>query len=152
MTIYFDMDGTIADLYAVENWLPKLRAYDVSPYLEATPMCDMNQLLQKLNQLQYLGVKIGILSWCSKGATKEYNSAVRKAKRAWLKTQLPGFKFDEIHIVSYGKPKYRIANDDGWLIDDEAKNRTLWEWFKKESFDPTTEDILEILDTIMSNF
>ena len=23
--IYFDMDGTIADLYAVENWLPRLR-------------------------------------------------------------------------------------------------------------------------------
>ena len=23
--IYFDMDGTIANLYAVENWLPMLR-------------------------------------------------------------------------------------------------------------------------------
>ena len=24
--IYFDMDGPIANLYAVENWLPMLRA------------------------------------------------------------------------------------------------------------------------------
>ena len=29
--ICFDMDGTIADLYAVPNWLEKLRAYDASP-------------------------------------------------------------------------------------------------------------------------
>ena len=30
--ICFDMDGTIADLYAVPNWLDKLRAEDASPY------------------------------------------------------------------------------------------------------------------------
>ena len=30
MRIWFDMDGTIADLYGVEDWLPKLRAYDPS--------------------------------------------------------------------------------------------------------------------------
>lgn len=29
--IYFDMDGTIANLYAVEGWLPMLRAYDPTP-------------------------------------------------------------------------------------------------------------------------
>ena len=33
--IVFDMDGTIADLYGVENWLPKLRAYDPTPYQTA---------------------------------------------------------------------------------------------------------------------
>ena len=33
--IWFDMDGTLADLYGVENWLEKLRASDPSPYAEA---------------------------------------------------------------------------------------------------------------------
>ena len=33
--ICFDMDGTIADLYAVDNWLAKLRAEDETPYQEA---------------------------------------------------------------------------------------------------------------------
>lgn len=33
--ICFDMDGTIADLYAVPNWLDKLRAEDASPYADA---------------------------------------------------------------------------------------------------------------------
>ena len=41
MTIYLDMDGTIADLYGVEDWLKKLRAEDSSPYEEAEPMCDL---------------------------------------------------------------------------------------------------------------
>ena len=43
-TIYFDMDGTIADLYNVENWLPKLRAEDASPYIEAEIMVDASEL------------------------------------------------------------------------------------------------------------
>ena len=41
--ICFDMDGTIADLYNVPNWLPKLRAEDASPYEDAAPIYDMNR-------------------------------------------------------------------------------------------------------------
>ena len=44
MTIYFDMDGTIADLYSVENWLESLRAYSAEPYTCAAPMQDLRQL------------------------------------------------------------------------------------------------------------
>ena len=50
--IYFDMDGTIANLYAVDNWLPKLRAYDPSPYMDATPMLRLCSLAKRLNRLQ----------------------------------------------------------------------------------------------------
>lgn len=150
MTVYFDMDGTIADLYSVENWLQKLRAEDASPYIDAKPLCNMEEILPKLKQLQYLGIKIGVLSWGSKQATKEYNAAVRKAKRAWLKEQLPNFKFDEIHIIPYGTPKERVAKDCGWLIDDEDLNRFQWELKKGDSFDPTKETIVEILDKILS--
>ena len=150
MTVYFDMDGTIADLYSVENWLQKLRAEDASPYADAKPLCDMNKIIPKLKQLQYLGIKIGVLSWCSKQATKEYNAAVRKAKRIWLKEYLPDFKFDEIHIAPYGTPKERIAKDFGWLIDDEDLNRSQWELKRGNSFDPTKETIIEILDKILS--
>ena len=44
--ICFDMDGTIADLYAVDNWLAKLRAEDETPYAEAAPMWDMTALAE----------------------------------------------------------------------------------------------------------
>jgi len=36
--IYFDMDGTIADFYSVENWLEDLRMENVAPYILAKPM------------------------------------------------------------------------------------------------------------------
>ena len=47
--IYFDMDGTIANLYGVENWLPLLRSCDASPYVNALPMLDMAKLWSLLN-------------------------------------------------------------------------------------------------------
>ena len=42
--IYFDMDGTVANLYDVPNWLEKLQAQDVTPYIEAKPLIDMEEL------------------------------------------------------------------------------------------------------------
>ena len=36
--IYLDMDGTIADLYAVPNWLKMLRAENPAPYIQAEPL------------------------------------------------------------------------------------------------------------------
>ena len=62
MTIYFDMDGTIADLYSTKDWLPRLRAYDAKVYAEARPLCNMNTLARKLNRVQRKGVKIGVIS------------------------------------------------------------------------------------------
>ena len=31
-TIWFDLDGTIANLYGVDGWLPMLRAENPAPY------------------------------------------------------------------------------------------------------------------------
>ena len=89
MTIWFDCDGTICDLYAVPNWLDKLRAYDPSPYADAAPMIRLSQLARKLNKLQRAGYTIGIISWLSKTSTPEYDSAVTTAKLEWLHKHLP---------------------------------------------------------------
>ena len=48
MRICFDMDGTIADLYGVENWLDNLIAENVKPYAEAKPMLNLSALARKL--------------------------------------------------------------------------------------------------------
>ena len=39
--LVFDMDGTIADLYAVNDWKNKLNSSNPTPYMEAEPMWDM---------------------------------------------------------------------------------------------------------------
>ena len=62
----FDMDGTIADLYGVENWLPMIRAYDATPYREAKPLLNLSALARQLNAAQRKGAKLVIISWASK--------------------------------------------------------------------------------------
>ena len=145
-TIYFDMDGTIANLYGVENWLPKLRAEDASPYVEATPLTDMENLQLLLAILQNRGYKIGIISWLAKNSSKSYDKSVRKAKIEWLRAMLPEIRFDEMHIVKYGTRKDYVAKDKkGIIFDDDERVREKW---RGESFNPNTEDIIEILKTI----
>ncbi len=152
MTIYFDMDGTIADLYSVNDWLKKIRSEDATPYANACPMCDTEAVERKFVQLQYFGIKIGIISWCSKAGTKEFNAKIRKVKKEWLKQNFPKTKFNEIHIVKYGVPKEKIAKDNGILIDDEENNRFNWELNYQETFDPTKKTIESILDEILERF
>ena len=125
--IYLDMDGTIADLYAVPNWLKMLRAENPTPYIQAKPLVRLSALARHLNRLQRNGYIIGIISWGSKHATPEYDEAVAKAKNFWLNKHLPSVKFDEIHIVPYGTPKSTIAREkNGYLFDDEENNRAEW--------------------------
>ena len=62
MKIWLDMDGTIANLYAVENWLPKLRAFDPDPYRHAEPLVRMATLARLLNNRQRKGYEICIVS------------------------------------------------------------------------------------------
>ena len=135
--IWFDMDGTIADLYGVENWLEMLIAEDPTPYAVAKPPT----LARKLNALQAQGYKIGIVSWLSKGSTPQYDEAVRKAKIKWLRTHLKSVRFDTIDIITYGEPKQNGRN--GILFDDEAKNRENWNGF---AADETM--VFEVLKTL----
>ena len=149
--ICFDMDGTVADLYTVEGWLEKLRAFDPSPYKDANPMWDMNKLAGILRQLQARGIEIRIITWLSKESTPAYNDAVRQAKREWLAKY--DFPFDHFHGVSYGATKadsirkYLKGNEKALLLDDNAKVRQ--GWHMGEAIDPTTCNILEILQNLL---
>jgi hypothetical protein len=125
--IFLDMDGTIANLYAVQGWLPMLRAYDPTPYAQAEPMVNMALLARYIHKVQRLGIKVCILSWLSKTSTPQYDEQVIKAKREWLRKHLPSVSFDEIHIVPYGVPKYQFATHNSFLIDDEDKNLIDWD-------------------------
>ena len=140
-TIFFEMDGTIADLYGVEGWLDCLIASDTLPYEIAKPLVRLSALARILNRLQKQGYRIGIISWLSKSGSTEYNEAVTEAKLEWLSKHLASVNFDEINIVPYGTPKQNFsksANDI--LFDDEAKNRQNW---NGQAFD--VDNIIEIL-------
>lgn len=137
--IWFDMDGTIADLYSVEGWLAYLQAEDTKPYEEAKVMHNMAQLARLLNGAQRKGYTIGVISWTSKCGTDSYNKAVAQAKLAWLNKHLHSVQWDTIKIVCYGTNKYTTCGG-GILFDDEEGNRTAW---KDKAYTP--DKIMEVL-------
>ena len=126
-TIYFDMDGTIADLYGYNGWLEELRLGSPKPYKKAAPLLRLQPLARLLNDLQRKGYKLGIVSWLAKNSTEEYDRKVTEAKLKWLALHLKSVHWDEIHIVPYGTPKQTVVKEpNGILFDDEEQNRVNW--------------------------
>ena len=147
MTIFFDMDGTISNLYAVENWLEQLRAESPKPYAEAVPMLNMSLLARYLNKLQAAGFQIGIISWLSKVSSEEYSQKVTTAKLAWLHQHLKSVSWDEIIIIDYGVNKETYAHSENdILFDDEQRNRDNW---TGKAYEPHL--IFEILKQLMAS-
>lgn len=124
--IYFDMDGTIADLYGVSGWLADLEAENVRPYAEAKPLLNLSLLARYIHKAQRMGYTIGVISWLSKSGSPSYNEAVAAVKREWLAKHLPSVEWDEIHIVKYGTPKSTCRTCPGILFDDEQRNLDEW--------------------------
>ena len=139
--IYFDMDGTIADLYGVEGWLEYITNGNPFPYENAKPMVNMSRLARRLNTLQREGCEICVISWLAKTSTSEYDELVKRAKLEWLAKHLASVKFDEIHIVAYGTPTHTLGQ--GILFDDEVQNREGW---GEGAYTP--EEIFEVLRAI----
>ena len=100
-TIFFDMDGTIANLYGVDNWLEMLINHNPTPYKIAKPLVNMNSLARVLNRLQRNGFRLAVISWLAKDSNTHYDNEVTFAKHNWLKK----------HLAS---------------VDDEKKNRDNW--------------------------
>ena len=126
-TLVFDMDGTIADLYGVDNWLDYLQNENPLPYLIAKPIYQIEDLNLLIGVLKGLGWHIVVTSWLAKDSSKEYDEKVRKAKIAWLKAI--NFDYDEIHLVKYGTTKANCTRKRGGvqiLIDDNEKVRKGW--------------------------
>ena len=139
--IWFDLDGTLVNLYGVEGWLDMLRAYDPTPYAVAKPMVNMSALARLLHKAQRLGYEVGVISWLSKCSNGEYDMAVTEVKIEWLRSHLPSVEWNEIHIVAYGTPKSSCGC--GVLFDDELDNREEW---GEGAYEPS--EILNILRSL----
>jgi len=125
-TIYFDLDGTVYDLYTRADWLARLTTLaDPTVYDEPDAlMYDAADLADTLDRLVAAGYRIGVVTWLAKDATPAYAKVTRKVKRDWVKRYLP--QVTEFHAVRYGTPKHRVVNTPGVLVDDDATNRARW--------------------------
>lgn len=126
MKIWFDMDGTIADLYGVENWLEMLIAHDETPYAIAKPIVNLSALARLMNKVQRKGFEICIVSALAKDSTAEYDERVRNAKIKWLANHLKSVHFDEIRFVPYWYTKNDVNTGTDVLFDDEERHLEKW--------------------------
>ena len=117
-TIWLDMDGTIADLYGVENWLSMLCAHDETPYSIAAPLVKMATLARLLNNRQRKGYRVCVISALAKNSNADYDERVKMAKLDWLNRHLPSVKFDEIRFVSYDFVKNGVLVQKGLEYGD----------------------------------
>lgn len=119
--VYLDMDGTIADLYAIENWLDRLIKQDHTVFLEAKPVITQEQLLEEYPESEY---EIVILSMTPKGASQEYCERVEASKDIWLDWHFP--KLTERIYMEYGHNKNQHDSHKAIIIDDSTMVRESW--------------------------
>jgi hypothetical protein len=130
VTVWFDMDGTIADLYGHEDWLKRLRNDDASIFLELKPMLYISEAFEQIkSHLEKVGIiaKIGIITWTPMEATYKFEKECERTKRDWIETFYPAI--DEFYAIPYGTPKQSAINlKQGLhiLVDDNEEVRRVW--------------------------
>ena len=108
ITYCFDVDGTFYNLYAVKNWLEKLRANDPSPYTDGDAMVNMKTFDKWIQEQEEKGNRVHIITWLSEDADEAFNKKARLAKIKWIRANLPSLSIAAIHAVPYGTPKLTV--------------------------------------------
>lgn len=154
--IYFDMDGTIADLYGQEKWLEQLRSEDTTPYEVAQPLVNLDHFNALCAAFDALGVTLGVISWASKDSEHYYKVRTKAAKLQWIKDHCP-LLANEFHVLAYGRPKKTAAKiKEAILVDDNEKVRASWNGYTIDASDSRAmfaelEKVLNILMGTLDN-
>ena len=144
--IYFDMDGTVYDLYGMENWLEMLRNEEKGAFTLGNALVDMVALKEVCLRLIAKGYQIGIITWLPMGASLEYCEICTKEKREWAENNMP--YISEFYALEYGVPKqYAPARRaaEMWLVDDNKEVREMWVTEKQRKAIDATENIINAL-------
>ena len=144
--IYFDMDGTVYDLYGMENWLEMLRNEEKGAFTLGNALVNMDELKEVCLRLIAKGYQIGIITWLPMGASLEYCEICTKEKREWAEKNMP--YISEFYALEYGVPKqYAPARRaaEMWLADDNKEVREMWITEKQRKAIDATENIINAL-------
>lgn len=144
--IYFDMDGTVYDLYGMKNWLEMLRNEEKGAFTLGNALVDMVALKEVCLRLIAKGYQIGIITWLPMGASLEYCEICTKEKREWAENNMP--YISEFYALEYGVPKQYAPTRraaEMWLVDDNKEVREMWVTEKQRKAIDATENIINAL-------
>ena len=151
--IYFDLDGTLYNLYQKPNWLEDLREEKAGVFSdENLLMVDFERFYFSIMELFKNGYQFGVISWLPMQASIEYEEICRKEKIAWIAENLPFV--EEINIVPYGTPKQlaiQKRRKEMVLIDDNMEICQMWNTPKQRHSYHVSEyvNVVDILEQII---
>lgn len=126
--IYLDLDGTVYNLYRIENWLPMLRNEENGVFSQDQFIGNYRDFLKEVYRLINGGWSFGVITWLPMGASPEYEQVCRKEKEQWINENLPFV--NEVNICSYGIPKQNLIQKRAKimvLIDDNREICEMWD-------------------------
>jgi phosphoglycolate phosphatase-like HAD superfamily hydrolase len=143
--IWFDMDGTIADLYNHRDWLKRIRNNDSTVFEELQQTSFTNRMIADIMEeakfAEVTDITFGIITWTSMEATYEMQLETSKSKLIWAKKFNNRYNLNinfDTHFITlpYGTPKQSglaRVNSKGYqvLIDDNQEVLDTWETKKK---------------------
>lgn len=123
--VYFDMDGTLVDLYGVTNVFKRLDDLDASVYSEAKPI---NKYIDMLKEFKSMGYKVIILSCLGMVSSKEFDKETIINKGKWLDTYVGKEYIDERIYIPNTKNKFKYTSmyGKGILVDDDVRVLNNW--------------------------
>ena len=126
--IYFDLDGTVYNLYGIENWLQYLEEENSNVFIMGDFMVDHKKFMDCITALTKRGYSFGVITWLPMRASVEFEEECRQQKVKWIKHFLPFVT--EINCQSYGIPKQNAIQKKSskmFLIDDNKEVCNTWE-------------------------
>lgn len=138
ITVYFDLDNTLFNLYGKENWLEMLENEKPGVFNAGKenqgflPELDVKKLYNMIEQCQRLSINFGIITWLPFAASPEYEEICRKEKMEWIDLNLP--MITDIKIIPYGIEKQKAITKRSramYLIDDNTEVCKAWETAKQ---------------------
>lgn len=126
--VYLDMDGTIANLYKINNWLERLQREDKTIFLECEKMVSQEKLFEIFPKKSY---EIIILSMTPKNCSEDYHKQVASQKNKWLDKNFP--LLNKRIYLKYGYNKNLKNSKNAILIDD---SKAIRDTYKGITIDP----------------
>ena len=154
--VYFDLDGTVFDLYGKSNWLEILRTEQIGAFQGSfLPEIDLNEFYATIEHLSIYGVQFAVISWLPMQASPEYEEICRQEKNEWILENLPFVS--EVSIVPYGIPKQDCIIKRAQrmiLLDDNAEVCEMWRTAKQRQSIQITKDwtVVHALKDLLKEF
>lgn len=147
--VFFDLDGTLFNLYGKENWLELLEKEDPSTFdwigmdnSGFMPDINYDSFLSICRDLIFdFNVEFNVITWLPMYATEEFEKECAKIKEEWIKTFLPFVK--NVCCQSYGTPKQlgiKSKSKEMILIDDNLEVCKVWKTKVNRKYINVTEN------------